>query len=580
MRKRLIPLSIGKGMLLAIPSKRGKGWQFGSSTPAKHIHILLLITIFLTSLSATTISYHFDNETQNNNLTLKYSNRHLPPKLEDGYIELINGGYINHLSNAIYFPDVIPQTAQHEHYTFEICITPGANGAGFALIDTNLFIADSLNAEITSWEEPNIAKSFGLGIDIYNPQTTAWFDEYGNYYGRPQREISLHYDGKEQFKVLSPIEFRAEEDQLETHQFHIDLQYITAGTNVSVSIDSTVVIYQHFIPEMVQYKKRPVFGATTGEFTCSVYIASLDVQTTGTAPTFQKTFTATLLKDEPFHAERREMHGSISFPKTTATANVAILTVDLGGLAGGVSGWDVTGAIYLIDENDQQFEVIRYITPYHRGYVWKVDVSHFLTLFNATKKLYARVDSWEEVTQNPADQKGWLVNAKIDFYTGKVDKSPFSVVNLWNGSFEYGNPERPMKEDLPQMNVPIPKGATSAKLRMVVTGHGMSPNSENAAEFRPSMRVVTINGTEYSNLLWKTDNYLNPCRPQGGTWKFDRAGWAPGDVVKAWEIDLDQHLQGNNTLNITYTPDDYINEKRGETWEPFHKFASQLIFYK
>jgi len=578
-KKRLIPLSIGKGMLLATPSKRGKGWPFGSPTLTKHIHLLLLITIFLNSLYATTISYDFKNETQNNNITLKYSNRHLPPKIEDGYIELINGGYTNHLSNAIYFPDVIPETAQHEHYTIQMCITPGANGAGFALVDTSLFTGDSLTANVSSWEEPNIANSFGLGIDIYNPQTSAWFDEYGNFYGRPQREISLHYDGKEQFKVLSPIEFRVQEDEFETHQFHIDLEYITAGAQVSVSIDSTMVIYQHFIPEMVQYRKRPVFGATTGEFTCSVYLAGFDIQTTGTAPRFQKTHIATLLKDEAFHAERREMRGNISFPKITNRANMAILTVDLGGLAGGVSGWDVTGAIYLIDEKGEQFEIVRYITPYHRGYVWKVDVTDFIPLCSGNKKLYARVDTWEEVTEDPADQKGWLVNATIDFYTGKVEKTPFSIANLWNGSFEYGNPERPMQEDLPEMEIAIPKGATSAKLRMVVTGHGMSPNFENAAEFRPSQRVVTVNGTEYSNLLWKTDNYLNPCRPQGGTWKFDRAGWAPGDVVKAWELDLDEHLAGKKTLNITYTPDDYINENKGETWDPFHKFACQVIFY-
>jgi len=576
---RIIPLSVGKGAPPAYAREGGKGCQIGS--PA--MQLLLLFLFLLTSLcyaANTNITYDFKNPDQNNRITFTHSHPRLPPKIEEGYIELINGGYTNHLNNAIYFPDIISGTAQNEHYTFELCITPGANGAGFALINTRHFTADSLTVAVSSWEEPNIAKSFALGIDIYNPQTSAWFDEYGNYYGRPQREISLHWDGKEQFKVLSPVEFRAEEDELKAHLFQIDLQYITAGASVSVSIDSTVIIDQHFIPEMVQYTKRPVFGATTGELTTSVYLAGFEVQTTGTAPQFQKLHTATLVKDEGFHAERREMHGSVSFPKAISRANVAILTLDLGGLAGGVSDWDVTGAINLTAENCEQYEIIRYITPYHRGYVWKVDVSHFLPLFWGTVQILARVETWEEVTENPADQKGWLVNATIDFYTGKVEKTPLSVVNLWNGSFEYGNPEMPMQNYLPEKEVKVPKGATSAKLRMVVTGHGMSPNSENAAEFRPSQRVIAVNGTEYSNLLWKTDNYLNPCRPQGGTWKFDRAGWAPGDIVRAWEIDLDEHLTGNNTLNISYTPDDYINERKGETWDPFHKFGSQIIFYK
>src|SRR3712207_7924990 len=57
--------------------------------------------------------------------------------------------------------------------------------------------------------------------------------------------------------------------------------------------------------------------------------------------------------------------------------------------------------------------------------------------------------------------------------------------------------------------------------------------------FMPSKRTLTVTGNAtqktWDNILWKTDNYLNPCRPQGGTWKYDRAGWAPGDIVRSEE---------------------------------------------
>jgi len=544
------------------------------------ILLLLLFTSQICYAKPTKKTYDFTDAQQTSALVTTQTDSRFPPKIDEDAIHLMDGIHLGNLNNAIFFPEKLDDSTEIEQYTFELYITTGAYGAGFALIDQSLFTEDTLSVKISRWDTPNIDKSFALGIDIYNPQTSAFFDEFGNFYGRAEREISLHWDGKEMFKALSPIEFRSEAlSEPESHTFTVTLHYITAGALASVNIDDTPIIEKYFIPEMAQYTKKPTFGATTGDLTTNVYVVGFSYETSGIAPKYQKIYTRYLLENEAFTAERRDMTSEMSFPKVTGRADKAILTIDLGGLAGGVSGWDVSAAIYLIDEDGQRYEIVRYITPYHRGYVWKVDVSDFLPIFMGNKKIYARVDTWEPVTEDPAQQKGWLVNAHVDFYSGNVDKRAFLVKNLYSGSFEYGNPARPMSEDLPPLSVDIPSGAKGAKLRFVVTGHGMSPNSENAAEFRPSPRTVIVNGTSYKNTLWKTDNYLNPCRPQGGTWKFDRAGWAPGDVVSAWEIDVTNHLKGNKTLNISYIPDDYINENRGQTWEPFHRFESQVVFY-
>ena len=56
----------------------------------------------------------------------------------------------------------------------------------------------------------------------------------------------------------------------------------------------------------------------------------------------------------------------------------------------------------------------------------------------------------------------------------------------------------------------------------------------------------------FENTLWKDDCYLNPNRPQFGTWKFSRAGWAPGDVVWPWWIDVSQHMQPGQTAVVRY----------------------------
>ena len=103
--------------------------------------------------------------------------------------------------------------------------------------------------------------------------------------------------------------------------------------------------------------------------------------------------------------------------------------------------------------------------------------------------------------------------------------------------------------------------------------------SRDAAEFMAIGRTLTVNGSSFENELWKTDNYLNPCRPQGGTWKYDRAGWAPGDVVRPWEIDL-RDFAGKRALKIDYKLDEYVNENRGQTWAPFHLTESHLVLYR
>jgi hypothetical protein len=252
----------------------------------------------------------------------------------------------------------------------------------------------------------------------------------------------------------------------------------------------------------------------------------------------------------------------------------------LDGPEGGVSDWDVTGAIYLIDSDKTRYEILRYITPYRRAYTWKVDVTDFLPLFKGTKTIQGRVDTWETVVEDITKQKGWKVTAKLDFYVGANSiRHPIEIHNLWSGSFEYGNPNEPMKDMLKDFKIKVPSKAKSGKLRITVTGHGMSPNTDNAAEFRPSERTVVINNDEYYNLLWKTDCYLNPNRPQDGTWKFDRAGWAPGDVVTPWEIDLGAYIKAGSVLNISYIPDDYVNTNKGEQWAPHHFIEAQVIFY-
>ena len=262
----------------------------------------------------------------------------------------------------------------------------------------------------------------------------------------------------------------------------------------------------------------------------------------------------------------------VAFPETPEQTYARVIcTLELAEPEGGFDAWDRTAHVWVYDEHDKRTELLRYITPYQRGHTWKVDVTDFLPLLRGSKKIEQTCG-----TQG----KGWMVSVSFDFYEGSVERVPFQVIDLWSGSPEIGNPETPVSDFYATRTITVPEWTIGAKVRTVVTGHGMSPNSDNAAEFMPIGRTLTVNQQSYKNQLWKTDNYLNPCRPQGGTWKYDRAGWAPGDVVRPWEVDISDLIGPSRALTIDYTLDEYINENRGQTWAPFHLTESHLILYR
>lgn len=542
--------------------------------------IPFLLICFLTLLFSETNAYSEESASLYDSVRLLNFEGNIPPQMSDEYIIVVDGRRAKNHNNAVLFSKVIDDSSEIEKYSFEFCITPGAEGAGIALINTEHVSEDTLSYKASSWEQPNFPGSFGLGFDIYNPQTSAWFDEFGNFYGREEREISLHWDDREIFKMLSPKEFRSKPLEYSFFTFELIIRYVTAGAEITLYLEEELIIDRYFIPEMVQYNKQTVFGASTSDLTTMVILKDFAVSTEGEKPQFNHIGKVSLLKDEIFHAGRRNLTTEADFSEVPAGNHKVIMTLDLGAPKVGFSAWDVGAAIFLIDSDSIRYEICRYITPYNRGFIRKFDITHFLPLFQGEKTVYAEVNTWETVTENPQEQKGWKVTAYLDFYTPNQGQKPFHVENVWNGYFEYGNPEKPMEDKLPEVRLSVPSEAESGKLRIVVTGHGMGPNTDGAGEFMPADRTVIINGVEFSNLLWNTDCYLNPCRPQDGTWKFDRAGWAPGSIVDAWEIDITEFIQSAEELTLRYIPMEYINENRGEHYPPHHLFEAQIIYYK
>ncbi len=475
-----------------------------------------------------------------------------------------------------------------------------AKGFGLVLIDPDL----GTLAEDFVWDEPNTEHSIAIGFDVHNPQPTdlepdengrvmGWFDPMGNWYDRPQREISVHANGRERINVLSSVEYRSGE----WIDVTVQLTYILGGAHVRVMIDHQTVIDQE-IWDVYPMRLHAMAGIEHGETeseSSKIEIKDLKiVRHTHLEESFPAPIRMEVFKEELLQNAKR-LTSEADFSSNPDSVGRVIATLTLSEPEMGYDHWDKKGTVGIsvpTGEMDQdgnaiseRFEVFRFITPYRRGWTWHMDVTDLLPLFEDQRELDVHIGTY---------MKGWDVSFTLDVYPGELDRTPIKVVNLWNGNADIGDPEKPVDAFYEMREHEIPDGTTHARVRATVTGHGMFPNSKNAGEFMPIWRTLTIGSgasegdvlegdfIEQSerNHLWKTDVYLNPCRPQGGTWKFDRSGWAPGDKVEPWIVDVQPEFMFGDTIRVEYELDEYVNEGRGETWAPHHWTDAVLVFYR
>ncbi len=461
-------------------------------------------------------------------------------------------------------------------------------GLGLVLIDPD---RGALSDEFV-WDEPNTDHSIAIGIDVHNAipdksedengRVMGWFDADANWYERPQREVSVHANGRERINVRSDYEFRTNA----WVDVDVQVRYVLGGASVVVMLDGRVIIDQHI------WDVRPMrLHAMVGAEGAGIEVRDLEItRVTPLAQPMPEPVSIDVF-DRELLVNAARLRSEVGFDRVPDSVGRVIATLTLSEPEMGYDHWDKKGTVGIsvprAGGDAERFEVFRFITPYRRGWTWHMDVTDLLPLFADQRAFDVHIGTY---------MKGWLVSFRLDFYEGVPEREPVAVMNLWNGEAEIGNPENPTADFYVPREIGVPEGATSARVRSTVTGHGMYPNSNNAGEFMPIWRTLTISsadsngggdvlGGDFISMsardhLWKTDCYLNPCRPQGGTWKFDRSGWAPGDKVDPWIVDVQPEFVMGDTLRIEYTLDDYLNEGRGETWAPHHWTDSVVVFYK
>lgn len=489
----------------------------------------------------------------------------MKPAVDDGRLRLISPRWRQ--STWAAFAAVADGPSSFVEVAWSMVMTRGTEGAGFLWLP----VADHGNAgeapAVEAWEAPSLPRTLGIGFDASNPFTLDPFSGSGNIYDRPQHEVSIHWDGMERVKRTSPVEFR----DGKPHDVRVRWDAVTGGALVTVTIDEQSVFDGYFVPHLACDFGRPAFGARNGETAGAVTIDDLEVVIGPPVPAAAEPLHVVALDHVLNDASHHVNRGQVSFPENTDEYGRILCTLRLDKPASRFDPWDRLAHIAIVDDEGIEREIVRYITPYHRGHEWTVDVSDFRPWLRGTREVVQRCVTYGE---------GWVVTVTFDFCPGPAERYAESIVPLWSGACVIGDPDRPPSTFYEPHEVAIAPEVDAAAVRTVVTGHAMSPNTGNAAEFLPIWRTLTVNGASFRNHLWKTDNYLNPCRPQGGTWKYDRAGWAPGDVVAPWVVDVTDLVGPERTLSISYELDPYVNEARGSTSAPTHETTAYLVLYR
>ena len=180
----------------------------------------------------------------------------------------------------------------------------------------------------------------------------------------------------------------------------------------------------------------------------------------------------------------------------------------------------------------QDFEIGRMLTPYGGAFGedwefdWQVDVTDFSLLLRDSVELEYKHTGYE-----PNNDRGWKVTVAFDLIRGQPSMEPISITKIYDGSFAYGDKEKPIEKALIPVQFTSEKEAAMGRLRILQTGHGMD-RPDGCGEFCNKYRDFILDEKLVaSRQIWKQCGN-NPLYPQAGTWIFDRANWCPGDLIQ------------------------------------------------
>lgn len=428
-------------------------------------------------------------------------------------------------------------------------IEPGGDGACLLLLPTARFGVRGPAPFLASCVEPNLPGTFAVAFDVHNPPSKEMFTAQGNYEDKPQREVSLHWDGRERAKRVAPVEFRGTSVPVV-----ITLEQVIGGSEASVSVAGAPVFERSFLHGLHPYELRLALGAGTRRDTSGPTRAQAEVTGVVLAQEQAAQPVRPPLSVEVFHHVRTDgkvqaHQRTVDLPPAGWALGRVVLTLDLHDAGEAWDEWDRNGEISLVEPDGTRLGLVPFITSYRTPCHWEVDVTHFRPLLAGTRTL--------EVAAGTSFYKGrgYLMSVRLDFHHGTAALEPVRATPLWHGTAHYRSHANHFRDFYAPRTLALQEGTRAARLWMTTTGHSQ------VGEFTPAQRTLVVQSGERTqevpHRLWKDDVYLNANRPQHGTWQFARAGWAPGSVVEPWWVDLTPWLVAGQPLTLDLRPQPY-----------------------
>jgi hypothetical protein len=264
---------------------------------------------------------------------------------------------------------------------------------------------------------------------------------------------------------------------------------------------------------------------------------------------------------------KRKVDATVTFPDAGLYESIT-LHLALECPSGGCDPWDRFGSLGIVADpsnpsSDATIELQRFMTPYHVGASWDLDVTALRPLLSGQKTLRAYIDTW--VGPGSSYGGGWLLSASFEMKGGIPARVPVSVTPIFDlGDVVYGDPGKTIPSQLAPKTLPVDAGASQLEVRAFVTGHGQG-NAGNCAEFCQKTHTFTAGATANAQKVWRADCATTAAPGQQGTWKYARAGWCPGADVTPWVFDASGDVVAagsGRTITIGYDVEAYENSCR------------------
>lgn len=244
------------------------------------------------------------------------------------------------------------------------------------------------------------------------------------------------------------------------------------------------------------------------------------------------------------------------------------------GLWGNMPGeWDNTTMLFVEDKTSgERYEIARAITPYGNGFgkYWQkkfwLDVTEYLPLLSGNTTFYLYYGGWDA-----RENRGHTVTATLHYYKGTPKRNVIFTHELYDSSrdgnsgyrgWAYGVEGHDIEDEsrLGLRTIEVPKNVKSLEMRVAITGHGHDQGlflerdnyrTKNAAEFDENYYEFVVNGELQEAVGYifydNGDNYS-----QAGTYRYDRANWAPGNPINVqyWSIEAPEDGYGTMTIDL------------------------------